>query len=129
MFYLNIFKYNKTPFLFYYMVDEIDLLNFKNHLSLQTKNLILQSIFLSPTSLWQVDSLYNWDLEYKGRRTFYFFSTLIFIPISPLFIFVCIRLKNKNQCNFYSCKSLEGKKYHWTHIYESQCFSQCILIY
>ena len=41
------------------MVDEIDLLNFKNYLSLQTKNLILQSIFLSPTSLWQVDSFYN----------------------------------------------------------------------
>lgn len=56
------------------MVYEVNLLNLKDHLFLQIKNLILQIIFLSLTSLQQVDSLYSWDLEYKGRRTFYFFS-------------------------------------------------------
>lgn len=56
------------------MVYEVNFLNLKDHLFLQIKNLILQIIFLSLTSLQQVDSLYSWDLEYKGRRTFYFFS-------------------------------------------------------
>lgn len=39
------------------MVYEVNLLNLKDHLFLQIENLILQIIFLSLTSLQQVDTL------------------------------------------------------------------------